>query len=694
VSTDPSLRVPSLRVTTPAGASPQGRAGGRAAARLGTLSVDLVLGIGLAAGLAAIAFVTTGGEALGPNTWTEIVLTIIGAAFATAVLLIGAPGRAWGGATVAMFALLAALTAASISWSVQPNNSWIEAGRTLSYLAVFAGGAALARLLPSRWAAVVGAVALAATVISAYALLVKVFPATLDANDQFGRLQAPFQYWNATGLIGALGLAPCLWAGARRERTRLLRAFAIPAVSILLSVIVLSYSRGALLVAVLGLACWFATVPLRLRGALVLILGSLGAGAITAFALATPSLTHDQIAIHSRTHAGHAFGVVLVLVLVLALLAGLVAAFAMDRVTVPEAVRRRLGVALLVAVALVPVGAIVAIAGSSRGLTGEVSHLFSTLTNTKGGASNTPARLVNLGNTRARYWSEGVKVGEHALLKGVGALGYETAVTRFTTDSNVVPHAHSFVVQTFADFGLIGIAVMLALITAWGLATWRTLRRRDSDWDTGERAGLLTMLAVVVTFGAHSAIDWTWFVPGVALPGLVCAGWLVGRGPSTDGVGLAPQRRRLGDAPGLGAVAIALAAVTLLCLWAVWQPLRSQDADNAAIAAFAAGDTKAALDEAHTAAARDPLTVDPLFQLAAIYTAVGDRQAARAELLSATGRQPQNPQTWLELGEFYLQEHEPASALGPLGRATSLDLGSAEITQALSQARAEGGREG
>jgi tetratricopeptide (TPR) repeat protein len=157
---------------------------------------------------------------------------------------------------------------------------------------------------------------------------------------------------------------------------------------------------------------------------------------------------------------------------------------------------------------------------------------------------------------------------------------------------------------------------------------------------------------------------------------------------------LAAQRRRLVDAPGVGAAAITLAAVTLLCLWAVWQPLRAQDADNAAIAAFAAGDTKAALDEAHAAEARDPLTVDPLFQLAAIYTAIGDRQAARDALLSATSRQPQNPQTWLELGEFYLQRHNPSAALGPLGRAKSLDLGSSELSQALTQARAESGREG
>ena len=42
---------------------------------------------------------------------------------------------------------------------------------------------------------------------------------------------------------------------------------------------------------------------------------------------------------------------------------------------------------------------------------------------------------------------------------------------------------------------------------------------------------MLTMLAVVLTFGIHSTIDWTWFFPGVTIPALVCAGWLAGRGP-------------------------------------------------------------------------------------------------------------------------------------------------------------------
>ena len=45
---------------------------------------------------------------------------------------------------------------------------------------------------------------------------------------------------------------------------------------------------------------------------------------------------------------------------------------------------------------------------------------------------------------------------------------------------------------------------------------------------TPERVGLLTLLAIVVTFRVHSLIDFTWFVPGNALPALVAAGSLAG----------------------------------------------------------------------------------------------------------------------------------------------------------------------
>ena len=73
------------------------------------------------------------------------------------------------------------------------------------------------------------------------------FPGTLDPRDPFGRLRAPFDYWNAVGLMAAIGLPGCLWAGARREHRPLTRALAVSAIGVLLDTLVLCYSRGALL---------------------------------------------------------------------------------------------------------------------------------------------------------------------------------------------------------------------------------------------------------------------------------------------------------------------------------------------------------------------------------------------------------------------------------------------------------------
>ena len=88
------------------------------------------------------------------------------------------------------------------------------------------------------------------------------------------------------------------------------RALAPPAIAVLVTVVVLSYSRSAVLASVAGLALWFAVVPLRLRGAFVLGLGLLGAAAISGWALATHALTHDHVASRLPHDAGHGFGIV------------------------------------------------------------------------------------------------------------------------------------------------------------------------------------------------------------------------------------------------------------------------------------------------------------------------------------------------------------------------------------------------
>ena len=167
---------------------------------------------------------------------------------------------------------------------------------------------------------------------------------------------------------------------------------------------------------------------------------------------------------------------------------------------------------------------------------------------------NTPDRLTAVASVRARYWKEALQIFDAHPALGAGASGYQTARLRYRKETLEVRHAHGFVVQTLADLGLVGLALALAVLLAWMAAAGRAthaFNRRWTPWSawlhiregsrpgwkrrpepySPERIGMLGMLTLVVVFGAHSLIDWTWYVPGNACAALVCAGWLAGRGP-------------------------------------------------------------------------------------------------------------------------------------------------------------------
>lgn len=680
---------------SPTGSHPAASPAGSAIA-LSRPSPDALLAMLLAAALTLLACVTSGGfdETIivsAPDTWAEIVIALLGVAGCVVMLLLGARGRAWGAVTVALFAALTALTALSIAWSVQPDNSWQAANLVLAYLSAFAGAAALARIAPERWRALVGAIGLMAVAISVYALLTKVFPA---ASTTLGRLQAPLGYWNALGVTAAMGLPPCLWAWARRDSSPILRGLAVPAIAILISVVVLSYSRSAVIVAAIAVGCWVAFVPRRLSTAAALGLGALGAAVITGWALSKPALTADNQLLDARMSAGHTFGVVVLVCLVALIAAGIGAAYAAQRIVISEIVRRRIATALVVGLALLPIAGLVAVAASSRGLTGEISNAWTSLTNVNSTTGNSAARLGSLGSSRPLYWGEGIKVGDHALLKGVGALGYATARTRYTTNADVAVHAHSYVVQTFADLGLIGIAISLALLIAWGRTaaravalkvTWASL---DASVAT-EREGLVALLLVVLAFGLQSAIDWTWYFPGVAVPALLCAGWLSGRGPLTAPVGRAQKRASILARPGVGGTVTALVAMSVLCAWLIWQPLSSANATASAENAAISGRIGTAFADARDAAGSDPLALQPLLVLSALYERVGNVAAARSQLVDAVHLQPENAASWLALGAFDWQHHHPGLALRSLKRSEALDPTVPQTRATLAQAEAE-----
>ena len=79
--------------------------------------------------------------------------------------------------------------------------------------------------------------------------------------------------------------------------------------------------------------------------------------------------------------------------------------------------------------------AIGAVAASSRGLTGEISHAWHELTSPNSVVSATAAgRVLQFGSSRPVYWHQALQVGDHHLFKGVGLLGFGVARLRYTTE--------------------------------------------------------------------------------------------------------------------------------------------------------------------------------------------------------------------------------------------------------------------
>jgi hypothetical protein len=660
-----------------------------------TPAVHTLLTVGLAAIICAVAFAADGGLNLGRTTPAEMAL-ILGGGVAVAGALLLAPRRErlWGIGPLACLLGLALLTALSITWAASPSEAWVETNRTLAYCAVFAAAIALAHSVPGRWSAILGAITLSAIAISAYAVLTKVFPGALNPDEIYARLREPFGYWNSVGLAAALGVPGCLWLGSRRGGHQGLNALAYPALALLVLTMLLSFSRGAVLAAVLGAAFWFVTVPRRLRGAAVLIAGTAGGGLIALWAFHQNALTEDRVPVDLRNQAGLQLGLLLVVTLVVLAAVGLAVGFARASHTPTLHQRDRAGVALLVGLALIPIGAIVALSVGQRGLSGSISARWNQLTDPSAPLPrNDNSRLTAAGSVRARYWDEARRIFEDNVATGVGAGGYAIVRKRYRTADGAVRQAHGYVPQTAADLGLAGLAVSLALLAAWLASAARAtgLRRRDRGRAyPPERIGLLTLVAVVIVFGVHSFVDWTWFVPANAAVALLAAGWVAGRGPlardpAEEGApASAPAPELEGDlrerlraglrerGRALGAAAVLL--IVLATAWAVWQPMRADTMTQNALDQLDRGDGAAALAQAKHAHDVDPLALDPLYAISTIQTAAGRNSEAGAALEEAVHLQPDNPDPWQRLADFELNTlQRPAAALKAIRPALYLD---------------------
>ena len=648
------------------------------------LSAGAALACALGAVFAYVCFKVKAGGSLPAMTTVEIGLTLGGGSLACAAALAApTPRRAWGAVTVFLFAALVAWTAVSVVWSVQPADSWLDANRMIAYLAVFAGGIALARLAPDRAGALVVAVLLGVLTVCTVALMIKSFPNALNSKEELARLREPLDYWNALGLLAALGVPCCLWVGARRGAAPASRTVAPALCALLLVTLLLSFSRGALIASGVGLAVWFALVPLRLRGLAVLVPGLAGAGLVTVWAFTQDALTENRAPLGERIGAGHRLAVALVLMTVALAVASHLFHRFLERRPPSAAARRKVGLAALVAVALVPVGGAVALQLSDGGIKGQTSDAWDRFFDDSAATGSLgPDRLTSVGNKRGAYWHEANEVWRDHRWIGAGAAGFATARTRYRKDTVRSRDAHGYAHQTLADIGIVGAGISLALLVAWLLAAGRSTALRPRlrfwkprppavagpPWDAS-RIALVTLTSVVVTFGAHSLIDWTWLVPGVAVIVLSAAGFVAGRGPIA-----APGAQRSTPVRARLMTAGAIAVIALCASWAIWQPQRAVSASESAQASLGSMRFDDARLQSQTAAKRNPLSVEPLLDLAAVEAYANRPGDAQKALERAVRLQPANAATWTALAAFQLRTlNQPTPAVSALRAALFLD---------------------
>jgi hypothetical protein len=395
--------------------------------------------------------------------------------------------------------------ALSATWAPVSDFAGDDAERALLYAVVLAAAAiafrdrAAARALEPLAAA-------GAIVVVGYGLSGRLLPGLVTQHPQasaVGRLDQPLTYWNAMGALAVIGLILCARVAGDGARPAALRAGAAAAAVPLGMGCYLSFSRGALAALGAGLLVLVFLAPTRAQlRAVLLTLAAGAAGALAAAASPAVRALEGSSATREREGA-------IVLAVALVLMAGAALAARGTLGAAPPGDRplrlprgaRWAALAAIVALLVVP---IVAAGGRQQAppATGATSQ-----------------RLSSLGSNRYGYWRVALDTGVDHPLAGVGASGFRVAWLQHRKVSESVRDAHSLELETFAELGLVGVALLAALLAGVALSA-RTAHRVDSALAAGAGAAL-------TAWAFHSAIDWDWEMPALTLVAVVLAGALL-----------------------------------------------------------------------------------------------------------------------------------------------------------------------
>jgi O-antigen ligase/polysaccharide polymerase Wzy-like membrane protein len=452
----------------------------------------------LLAGATVLAFFA-GGYFPEPQAWAGLIAWLL-VAFALAVQPRALPRQRSAWVALGGLAVLAAWTLLSILWAPIAGNAYHAGALAMLYLGALLAATLLLRAPAARrW--VEPALAAGALVVIGYGVAGRLLPGVLHyarSVSAEGRLEQPLTYWNAMGELAALGFVLCAGIAGDRTRPGPVRTAAAAAAAPLGMGLYVSFSRGSLFACGAGLVALVVLAPRREQ--LWAAVRAVAFGALAAIC-AAPFHGVSGLAGSLSTREGQG-AIVLVLLVVVAALAATAQGLSTRRERGGELELPRR--APLIAAGVITAGLALAILVGAHETSGTSPVL-------SGGAT----RLTSLQSNRYDYWSVALRAFASEPLHGVGAGGWSVDWLRWRTIDDFAQDAHSLELQTLAELGLVGLAALLAFFGGVAFAARRALRSVVPP---------AAAVAALVTYLAHSPLDWDWQMPAVTLVAIVLAG--------------------------------------------------------------------------------------------------------------------------------------------------------------------------